>query len=426
MPRTHARLIRHRVGGWLPKDQRVLERWLAKKIAKVDSPERRAKAFHPVIQEFQTLIETDAEIWMGFHQMFEQVPTKPPYDNDPTGQPQVRDYMTMLSLFDLIITEAPDYEDNDLVGFPINAILDWPMGTPGGFTAFVNPEVNAQFKKMFDVWVSFLTSSASCYVLTTADNGWFGPAASAAMPNFTETYICDPTAQYYGFTSWDDFFTRLFQPGIRPVDFPDNDSIVNSACESTIYHIRHNIKERDSFWLKEEPYSLYHMLNNDPLAPQFVGGTIYQAFLSATKYHRWHSPVNGTVVKTVMIPGTYYAESPAMGFSPNNPDGPDPAAPNLSQAFITSIAARALIFIQADNPNIGLMCFIAVGMAEVSTCEITVTEGQVIKKGDQTGMFHFGGSTHCLVFRPETNITFDPIYPEGADVLLNAAIGTIA
>jgi len=91
MPPTHARLIHHRVGGWLPKDQRVLERWLAKKIAKVDSPERRAKAFHPVIQEFQTLIETDAEIWMGFHQMFEQVPTKPPYDNDPTGQPQVRD-----------------------------------------------------------------------------------------------------------------------------------------------------------------------------------------------------------------------------------------------------------------------------------------------------------------------------------------------
>ncbi|KAK0201287.1 hypothetical protein DFS33DRAFT_1358746 [Desarmillaria ectypa] len=41
------------------------------------------------------------------------------------------------------------------------------------------------------------------------------------------------------------------------------------------------------------------------------------------------------------------------------------------------------------------MCFIAVGMAEVSTCEVTVQEGQVLKKGDQMGIFHFGGSTHA-------------------------------
>lgn len=31
----------------------------------------------------------------------------------------------MLKLFDQIIREAPAFEQNDLVGFPINAILDW-------------------------------------------------------------------------------------------------------------------------------------------------------------------------------------------------------------------------------------------------------------------------------------------------------------
>ena len=58
-----------------------------------------------------------------------------------------------------------------------------------------------------------------------------------------------------------------------------------------------------------------------------------------------------------------------------------------------------IIFIEADNPAIGLMAFIGVGMDEVSTCEITVKEGQHIKKGEQTGMFHFGGSSHVLLFR---------------------------
>ncbi|KAK0231733.1 phosphatidylserine decarboxylase-like protein [Armillaria nabsnona] len=414
-------VVEHRIGGWLPRDQRIVERWLAKKIAECSG---KTQAFHPVIQEFQTLIEKDAEIYMGFRQMFEQVPTKPPYNNDPTGKPQVRDYMTMLALFNKVITEAPGFEESDyeagLVGFPINAILDWPMGTAAGFTTFVDPKVNAQFKKMFDVWASFLTSSESRYVLTTDTTGWFGPGASAAMPGFAEKYVCDPSAEYYGFKSWDDFFTRLFRPGVRPVMFPDNDGIVNSACESTVYCIAYDIKELDTFWLKGEPYSLNHMLNNDDLAPQFVGGTVYQAFLSATKYHRWHSPVNGKVVKTAIIPGTYYAESPVMGF-PN----PDPSAPNLSQGFITTLATRALVFIEADNPKIGLMCFIAVGMAEVSTCQITVNKGDRIAKGTEMGMFHFGGSTHCLLFRPETKITFSPDYPVNSDVLLNEAIATV-
>jgi len=419
------RVIRHRVGGWLPRDHNVLEAWLAKQIAKVTlDPKHRAKRFSSVIQEFQNLIEQDPEIWMGFHQMFEQVPKKPPYNEDPTGKPQVRDYMTMLRLFNYILTTAPDYEADDLVGFPINAILDWPMGTPGGFTAFVNPKVNAQFKKMFDVWTQFLTSPESRYVLTDAPNGWFGPTASAAMPNFNETFVCEPNKPYHGFTSWDNFFTRHFRDGVRPVEFQDNDSIVNSACESTIYCIATNVQPRDSFWLKGEPYSLDHILNNDEYAPQFAGGTVYQAFLSALNYHRWASPVNGTVVKVVHVPGTYYAESPEMGFL--NPDGPDPSAPNLSQGFITQVAARALVFIQADNPAIGLMCFVAVGMAEVSTCEATVAPGQVIKKGQELGMFHFGGSTHCLVFRPQTKVTFDPDYPVGTAVKLNVAIASVS
>jgi phosphatidylserine decarboxylase len=54
-----------------------------------------------------------------------------------------------------------------------------------------------------------------------------------------------------------------------------------------------------------------------------------------------------------------------------------------------------------------LMCFMAVGMAEVSTCEPTVAVGQTVKKGDPLGTFHFGGSTHCLIFRPEVKISWD-------------------
>ena len=131
-------------------------------------------------------------------------------------------------------------------------------------------------------------------------------------------------------------------------------------------------------------------------------------------------PNYGKIVKIVHVPGTYYAESPALSFV--NTDGPDPAAPNLSQGFITAVAARGLIFMEADNPKIGLMCFIAVGMAEVSTFEATVKVNEHVNKGDKLGMFHFGESTHCLVFCPETKVVFDPQYTVNTAVGLNAGI----
>ena len=246
----------------------------------------------------------------------------------------------------------------------------------------------------------FLKSKESCYVLNDhPKKGWFGRNAMKAMPNFADEFKCNPSKPHYGFTSWDDFFTREFRAGVRKIAAPNNDKVIVNACESAPYKLYSNVQRRDKFWIKRQRYSLQHMLANDPLVDKFIGGTIYQAFLSTLSYHRWHSPVSGRVVKTKNQDGSYYSETTAVGF--------DPAGPNESQGYITEVAARAMIFIEASNPCIGLMCFMAVGMAEVSSCEITVYEGQYVEKGQQIGMFHFGGSTHCLIFQPEVNVEFD-------------------
>ena len=71
-----------RVGRWLPSDEVLLAKWLEAIIQKTQA---EAKALHPVIADFQNLIESDAEISMLFHQMFEQIPKRPPYNKDPTG-----------------------------------------------------------------------------------------------------------------------------------------------------------------------------------------------------------------------------------------------------------------------------------------------------------------------------------------------------
>lgn len=358
------------------------------------------QALLPVVEEFKELIENDPEIYMLFNQMFEQLPDKAPYNVDPTGAPQVRDYLQMLQRINQIMREAPTFNKTGVVGFPINAILDWPMGTEAGTKVFLNLKVNRQLKKILNEWAVYLRSPDSRYVLNDDPRtGWFGQDAKEAMPTFVQDFKCNPDLPYHGFTSWDNFFTRVFREGRRPVASPEDDAVIANSCESAPYKIAKNIKERDKFWIKGQPYSLVHLMAGDPFVEQFVGGTIYQAFLSALAYHRWNSPVSGRIVKTTVIDGSYYAEALVEGF--------DPAGPNRSQGYITQTAARGLVFIQADNPDIGLMAVLFVGMAEVSSCEFTVYEGQHVNKGDQLGMFHYGGSTHCLIFRPEVKLEFD-------------------
>src|SRR3974390_2086914 len=128
----------YRVGEWLPSDHAFLVRWLDAMIQRTHSEPRD---LHPVLAEFQHLIEADAEIFMLFNQMFEQVPRRPPYNKDPTGKPQVRDYRHMLRLLNTLMTHAPEFDQTGLVGCPINTIFDWSMGTAAGMAAFLNERV---------------------------------------------------------------------------------------------------------------------------------------------------------------------------------------------------------------------------------------------------------------------------------------------
>lgn len=375
-----------------------------------------------MLKEFQDLIENNTRVYLLFTSMFQELPSKKPYKDDPTGHRQIHDYKHMLQLFNHLMTEAPSWNDKahrtGMVGLPINAVLDWPMGTASGWAAFLDPEVNAMIKKMLNAWGVFLKSSDSVAVLDSSDSGWFGEVglkdltevANVGKTNYTfeQLYQCDPQKLHHGFNSWDDFFTRLYHEEVRPVASPDDDNVIANACESTSYNTAHDVKFRDHFWVKGQPYSVYDMLGQDELAHQFTGGTIYQAFLSALSYHRWHAPVSGTIRKTFNIDGTYYSEPLFETLGEPGNTSIDERGETVSQGYITHTATRSVIFIEADNPRIGLMAFLGVGMSEVSTCENTVKEGQHVKKGDQIGMFHFGGSTHCLMFRKGVKVVGFP------------------
>ncbi|KUJ07460.1 uncharacterized protein LY89DRAFT_677692 [Mollisia scopiformis] len=133
---------RHR--NWLPGDAGLIQTWVHKIIEEVAAP---PNPFVPIISEFQDLIDSDPAIYILFHSMFDEVP--------------------------------PKYKDPEL---PSNAIQRHEYkNLEGGNATFLNPKVNAMFKKLFNEWAQFLESPDSTTVLNTSKDGWFGPAAMEEM-----------------------------------------------------------------------------------------------------------------------------------------------------------------------------------------------------------------------------------------------------
>lgn len=391
--------------GWLPQNHRIAAVWVNNLLDDLQKTDMLAADInvteykHQEVTDFKNAVLAQPELRLLCEQMIEQGYE---YDEkDPMGKPQVDSMDKLFMLIDKIMDIAPEYmqeneEGRGLIGFPLNAVLDWCMGTQAGYAFFLNKDVNMHLDNILSKWCEFLCSPDSRYVLNTSEKGWLCEEAVEELK--LDDYIIDKNDEYYGFKSWNDFFTRRFKEGKREVASPEDPYIIVNACECASYRIDTNVQTDSEFWVKDQTYSLEYMLDNHEYTNRFIGGTVFQAFLSATHYHCWHAPVDGQIADIKQIPGTYYAEINEYPY--------DSAGPNDSQAYITHVAARALIMIEADNKDIGMVCLMPVGMSEVSSCDIAVKKGDTVKKGDYLGRFLFGGSTHCLFFEPDVIDTF--------------------
>jgi phosphatidylserine decarboxylase len=247
--------------------------------------------------------------------------------------------------------------------------------------------------------------------------------------SFESFFKCNPAQPNLGFRSWDDFFARHIADmnALRPVASPQDDNVIASACEAIPFAIATGIKPRDDFWIKEQRYSVVDMLDDAAAAERFAGGTVYQGLLLSLAYHRWHAPVAGVVRSARVVDGTYY--STPMFTSPGE-DGSGVRMEEFehvvyAQGYMAHRATRAVIMIDAHNAAIGTVAFVAVGMLEVSSCEITVKEGERIAKGQDMGSFHFGGSSHCLVFGKHVRLEGLPGVGADASVAVRSKLAEV-
>jgi phosphatidylserine decarboxylase len=366
--------------GYLPRDRRSIGAWnreLREMLASGPHAPRGAVA------ELGALIETNPIIRMYVSEMIEQAPE----ENDKA----VHNTRELLHALELITVTAPLYnqDPNKRNAFPMSSLFAYMMMTPAGEAVFRNGDFNRGLKGVLQQWCAYLDSPESAHVLNEHPHGWLSTFAYQDMKLWE--FQLDRSKPHWGFASYNDYFHREIRPEARPIAAPGDPKVIVSPNDGNLVTIARDIKPQDRFWLKAEPYSLVDMLDRSEHWERFVGGYVFQSFLSGANYHRWHAPIDGTVRSAHVVDGLMFSEAESAGF--------DPQAGVLSEGYDATVNTRGLIFIESDDPNIGMVCVIPIGITEISSVQIRVKEGDRVRKGDELGFFSYGGSSMAIVFQ---------------------------
>ena len=243
----------------------------------------------------------------------------------------------------------------------------------------------------------------------------------------------------YGLQKWanfNQFFARRVLPGRRPITEPDNDNIIVSPADS-VFDGEFPINPDGTVDLpissipfntvtsKGLQWSIDELLKESGYAEKFAEGKFAHAFLGPYDYHRIHAPVSGKVIKAQVVHGMCYLEVVAkrneetgrgeLGIVRkwrNDPvlyasytsyaDHERVEAPNT--AGYQFLQSRGIVII--DNPHLGLVAVVPVGMCQISSVVLTCKENQTVAKGAELTYFQFGGSDVVLVFQKHANVSF--------------------
>jgi len=112
-----------RQAGWLP-EQGDLEDWLVGHRERVEAGERAV--LHPVLVEFQELIDSDPVVRMYVHQMIEQVP-----DTRRYRKRHLDSVPQLLAMINAVLRMAPEYGES-MVATPLGRSWTGRWAPPPG------------------------------------------------------------------------------------------------------------------------------------------------------------------------------------------------------------------------------------------------------------------------------------------------------
>jgi len=185
--------------------------------------------------------------------------------------------------------------------------------------------------------------------------------------NGIDISLCEETR----WRSFNDFFVRKYKPGVRPVDM-DPAALV-SPCDGAL--MAFPVEKGSAFDIKGVPYTTGDLLGGS--SRDFTGGTCLVFRLAPNDYHRYIFFDGGKVLRTEYIPGLLHTVRPVA----------------TEKYPVYRQNSRECTFMETSN--FGRCVQVEVGALLVGRIENRKVTA--FKRGEEKGMFLFGGSTIVLL-----------------------------
>lgn len=181
------------------------------------------------------------------------------------------------------------------------------------------------------------------------------------------------------FKSYNDFFTRKIAEGKRNIDYSKNAFISPCDAKLSAYYINNT----SSFKIKDSYYTLKDLLGGNEIYKEYKNGICLIFRLSVDDYHRYCYIDNGTKSNNTFINGELHTVQPI----------------SLEKYNIYKRNCREYTILHTENFKDVIQ--IEVGALIVGKI-VNHHEQYNFKKGEEKGMFEFGGSTIVLLIKENT------------------------
>ena len=180
------------------------------------------------------------------------------------------------------------------------------------------------------------------------------------------------------YTSYNDFFTRKIKDECRKIDM--NKKSLISPCDSKL--TAYEINDDSIFSIKNSYYKVEDLVKDKKLAKKYKGGYCLIFRLCVDDYHRYCYIDNGRHAENTYIKGVLYTVRPIA----------------LDKYNIYKENAREYTILNTEN--FGNVIHIEVGATMVGRIK-NHHENYEFSKGEEKGMFLFGGSTIVLLIEKD-------------------------
>jgi len=183
----------------------------------------------------------------------------------------------------------------------------------------------------------------------------------------------------FDYRTFNEFFYRALKPAARPITPGENVAVFPADGRHLAFP---NVDTAEGFYVKGMKFSLAELLGDPALAEKFSGGAMLVSRLCPVDYHRFHFPVAGTPGDARLIKGWLYSVSPVA----------------LRRNIRYLVENKRMITL-IESAGFGPVAFIEVGATNVGSIRQGFVPGRPVAKGEEKGLFAFGGSCVITIFQ---------------------------